>query len=249
MSVVPGPRRGRGGEPGQRTCEWSSRLECTSSARDCPPRAGQALCPEPGAPAARAMAAADSTSATLRHRDLCSRGIRLAGKMRSDVVDLLDTYVEQQGLDASANVAAVEGVPLAAVERWDEQTGTQRLLENLAAYRAFRALLAQMLEEQQEQLGEADATLGRALAAVLLQVSAFTYHLEELLRLENRGPPSEEAAVLPVPPQLSLFERKLRGLGVLRELAQWAVRSVRDLRQLAKPSPGSSTAANPAESP
>ncbi|NXY92533.1 CNTF factor, partial [Alcedo cyanopectus] len=98
------------------------------------------------------MAAADSPSAALRRRDLCSQGIRLAGKMRSDVVDLLDTYVEWQGLDASASVAAVEGVPAAAAERWDEQTGTQRLLENLAAYRAFRTLLAQMLEEQQEQL-------------------------------------------------------------------------------------------------
>ncbi|XP_075569335.1 ciliary neurotrophic factor [Pelecanus crispus] len=199
--------------------------------------------------AAWAMAAADSPSTTLRRRDLCSRGIRLAGKMRLDVVDLLDTYVERQGLDASASVAAVEGVPVAAVERWDEQTGTQRLLENLAAYRAFRALLAQMLEEQREQLGEADAALGRALAAVLLQVSAFTYHLEELLRLESRGPPSEEGAGLPPAPHLGLFERKLRGLGVLRELAQWAVRSARDLRQLAKPSPGSSSAPSPAESP
>lgn len=43
--------------------------------------------------AARAMAAADSSSTALRRRDLCSRGIRLAGKMRSDVVDLLETYV------------------------------------------------------------------------------------------------------------------------------------------------------------
>ncbi|XP_068004551.1 ciliary neurotrophic factor [Melanerpes formicivorus] len=195
------------------------------------------------------MAAADSPSAGLRRRDLCSRGIRLAGKMRSDVMDLLDTYVEWQGLDASASVAAVEGVPAAAVERWDEQTGTQRLLENLAAYRAFRALLAQMLEEQQEQLGEADTALGRALAAVLLQVSAFTYHLEELLQLESRGTPSEEVAVPAPPSQLGLFERKLRGLGVLRELAQWAVRSARDLRQLAKPSPGSSSLPSPDESP
>lgn len=156
-------------------------------------------------------------------------------------------------MDASASVAAVEGVPLAAVERWDEQTGTQRLLENLAAYRAFRALLAQMLEEQREQLGEADAGLGRALAAVLLQVSAFAYHLEELLRLESRGIPGEEGDEEedgpPPPPRLSLFERKLRGLGVLRELAQWAVRSVRDLRQLAKPSPATGTAPGLAESP
>ncbi|NXC20980.1 CNTF factor, partial [Corythaeola cristata] len=195
------------------------------------------------------MAAADSPSAALRRRDLCSRGIRLAGKMRSDVVDLLDVYVEQQGLDASASVAAVEGVPAAAAERWDEQTGTQRLLENLAAYRAFRALLAQMLEEQREQLGEADAALGRALAAVLLQVSAFAYHLEELLRLESRGVPGEEGAAPPPLPHLGLFERKLRGLGVLRELAQWAVRSARDLRQLGKPSPGGSAAPGPAESP
>ncbi|NXO44871.1 CNTF factor, partial [Locustella ochotensis] len=197
------------------------------------------------------MAAADSPSAALR-RDLCSRGIRLAGKMRADVVDLLDAYVEQQGLDASASVAAVEGLPLAAVERWDEQTGTQRLLENLAAYRAFRALLAQMLEEQREQLGEADAGLGRALAAVLLQVSAFAYHLEELLRLESRGIPGEEEEEEdgpPPPPRLSLFEQKLRGLGVLRELAQWAVRSVRDLRQLAKPSPATGVAPGLAESP
>ncbi|NWT75927.1 CNTF factor, partial [Prunella himalayana] len=196
------------------------------------------------------MAAADSPSAALRRRDLCSRGIRLAGKMRADVVDLLDAYVEQQGLDASASVAAVEGVPLAAVERWDEQTGTQRLLENLAAYRAFRALLAQMLEEQREQLGEAEAGLGRALAAVLLQVSAFAYHLEELLRLESRGIPGEEEEEEeedgpPPPPRLSLFEQKLRGLGVLRELAQWAVRSVRDLRQLAKPSPATGAAESP----
>ncbi|XP_054490789.2 ciliary neurotrophic factor [Agelaius tricolor] len=202
------------------------------------------------------MAAAESPSAALRRRDLCSRGIRLAGKMRADVVDLLDAYVEQQGLDASASVAAVEGVPLAAVERWDEQTGTQRLLENLAAYRAFRALLAQMLEEQREQLGEADAGLGRALAAVLLQVSAFAYHLEELLRLESRGIPGEEGDEEeeeedgpPPPPRLSLFEQKLRGLGVLRELAQWAVRSVRDLRQLAKPSPATGAAPGLAESP
>lgn len=157
--------------------------------------------------------------------------------------------MEQQGLDASASVAAVEGVPLAAVERWDEQTGTQRLLENLAAYRAFRALLAQMLEEQREQLGEADAGLGRALAAVLLQVSAFAYHLEELLRLESRGIPGEEEDGPPPPPRLSRFEQKLRGLGVLRELAHWAVRSVRDLRQLAKPSPASGVAPGLAESP
>ncbi|XP_051633122.1 ciliary neurotrophic factor [Manacus candei] len=194
------------------------------------------------------MAGADSPSAALRRRDLCARGIRLAGKMRSDVVDLLDAYVEQQGLDASASVAAVEGVPPAAVERWDEQTGTQRLLENLAAYRAFRGLLAQMLEEQREQLGEADAALGRALAAVLLQVSAFAYHLEELLRLESRGPPSDEGDGPPPQPQ-SVFEQKLRGLGVLRELAQWAVRSARDLRQLAKPGPGAGSAPSPTESP
>ncbi|NWU90162.1 CNTF factor, partial [Upupa epops] len=195
------------------------------------------------------MAAADSPSAALRRRDLCSRGIRLAGKMRSDVIDLLDAYVERQGLDASASVAVFEGVPVAAAEHWDEQTGTQRLLENLSAYRAFRSLLAQMLEEQREQLGEADAPLGQALAAVLLQVSAFTYHLEELLQLVSPGPPSEEGPGPPLPSHLSLFERKLRGLGVLRELAQWAVRSARDLRQLNKSSPGSSSAPSPAESP
>lgn len=205
------------------------------------------MSPEPGT-TAWAMAAADTPSATtLRRRDLCSRGIRLARKMRSDVADLLDIYVERQGLDASVSVAAVEGVPAAAAEHWSEQTGTQRLLDNLAAYRAFRTLLAQMLEEQREQLGDADAALGRALAAVLLQVSAFAYHLEELLELESRGPPGDEGDGPPAPPRLSLFEQKLRGLGVLRELAQWAVRSVRDLRQLARPGPGAGSAPGLAE--
>nr|XP_025970124.1 ciliary neurotrophic factor [Dromaius novaehollandiae] len=184
------------------------------------------------------MAAAETPSAALRRRDLCSRGIRLARKMRSDVADLLDAYVERQGLDASASVAALDGVPAAAAERWGEQTESQRLLDNLAAYRAFRALLTEMLEEQREQAAPADAALREALAAVLLQVSAFAYHLEELLRLESRGPPGEEGAGPPAGPRLGLFERKLRGLGVLRELAQWAVRSTRDLRQLAKPGPG-----------
>lgn len=56
---------------------------------------------------ARAMAAADSPSAALRRRDLCSRGIRLAGKMRSDVIDLLDTYVS---LPCSLWLPAVLGV-------------------------------------------------------------------------------------------------------------------------------------------
>ncbi|XP_023784171.1 ciliary neurotrophic factor, partial [Cyanistes caeruleus] len=79
--------------------------------------------------------------------------------------------------------------------------------------------------------------------------SAFAYHLEELLRLESRGVPGEEGDGPPPPPRLSLFEQKLRGLGVLRELAQWAVRSVRDLRQLTKPSPASGAAPSLAESP
>ncbi|XP_062432173.1 ciliary neurotrophic factor [Rhea pennata] len=188
------------------------------------------------------MAAAETPSSTLRRHDLCSRGIRLARKMRSDVADLLDAYVERQGLDASVNVAALDGVPAAAAERWGEQTESQRLLDNLAAYRAFRALLTEMLEEQRDQAGPADAALHEALAAVLLQVSAFAYHLEELLQLESRGPPGEEGARPPAGPHLGLFERKLRGLGVLRELAQWAVRSARDLRQLAKPGPGGAAA-------
>uniref|UniRef100_A0A8C9N6Y5 Ciliary neurotrophic factor n=1 Tax=Serinus canaria TaxID=9135 RepID=A0A8C9N6Y5_SERCA len=160
------------------------------------------------------MAAAGSPSAALRRRDLCSRGIRLAGKMRADVVDLLDAYV---------SLPCSLCLPRGWEHRWDLGS------------------CAGMLEEQREQLGEADAGLGRALAAVLLQVSAFAYHLEELLRLESRGIPGEEGDEEedgpPPPPRLSHFERKLRGLGVLRELAQWAVRSVRDLRQLAKPSP------------
>lgn len=71
--------------------------------------------------AAQAMAAADSSSVALRRRDLCSRGIRLAGKMRSDVIDLLDTYVS---LSCSLQLP----VGLGALMGWPPLLGSRGLL-------------------------------------------------------------------------------------------------------------------------
>ncbi|XP_025896026.1 ciliary neurotrophic factor, partial [Nothoprocta perdicaria] len=92
-----------------------------------------------------------------------------------------------------------------------------------------------------------------ALAALRLRVAALAHHLRELLRLE--GPAAhrdgdddgdddgaddatddgaEDGADDGAGARLGLFERRLRGLAVLRELARWAVRSARDLRLIAK---------------
>uniref|UniRef100_A0A8C3HV62 Ciliary neurotrophic factor n=1 Tax=Chrysemys picta bellii TaxID=8478 RepID=A0A8C3HV62_CHRPI len=189
------------------------------------------------------MASAEQSPVPLQHHNLCSRIILLARKIRSDVASLLESYVERQGLDRTISLDSVDGVPVAAVEQGGELTVAEQLGANLQAYRAFQALLGEVLEEQRSHLTPLDTDFHASIQAVLLQVAALAYQLEELLALLGHSRPAWEAAGPEAPGRHSLFEMKLRGLKVLQELAHWTVRSVRDLRQVAMHSQGSGTAA------
>ncbi|KAM5247302.1 ciliary neurotrophic factor [Ctenodactylus gundi] len=180
------------------------------------------------------MASADNlpvTPLTPRRRDLCSRSIWLARKIRSDLTALVASYVRHQGLNQNVSLDSVDGVPMASTDRWGELTEAERLQENLHAYRTFHAMLARLLEDQQVHFTPAESDFHQAIRTLLLQVSAFAYQLEELMvLLEHKIPPSEAAAMPAALGAGSLFEKKLWGLKVLQELSQWTVRSIRDLR-------------------
>lgn len=177
------------------------------------------------------MAGAEPSPPSPVRRDLCSRSIWLARKIRSDLTALTESYVKHQGLDADVHLDSVHGVPEASTERWRELPEAERLQENLRAYRTFHALLARLLEDQQVHLTPAEGDFHRAIRTVQLQVSAFAYQLEELLALlDHKVPPSQPDGAPALTAAGGLFEKKLWGLKVLQELSRWTVRSVHDLR-------------------
>ncbi|KAM4848700.1 ciliary neurotrophic factor [Urocitellus parryii] len=176
------------------------------------------------------MAFAEHSPRTPCRRDLCSRSIWLARKIRSDLTALMESYVKHQGLNKNVNLDSVDGVPVASTDQWSELTEAERLQENLQAYRTFHVMLARLLEDQQVHFTPTQGDFHQAIHTILLQVSAFTYQLEELMvLLEHKIPPNESDG-MPVVGDGGLFEKKLWGLKVLRELSQWTVRSIHDLR-------------------
>ncbi|KAI6053952.1 ciliary neurotrophic factor [Marmota monax] len=176
------------------------------------------------------MAFAEHSPRTPRRRDLCSRSIWLARKIRSDLTALMESYVKHQGLNKNVNLDSVDGVPVASTDQWSELTEAERLQENLQAYRTFHVMLARLLEDQQVHFTPTQGDFHQAIHTILLQVSAFTYQLEELMvLLEHKIPPNESDG-MPVIGDGGLFEKKLWGLKVLQELSQWTVRSIHDLR-------------------
>ncbi|KAG8511247.1 Ciliary neurotrophic factor, partial [Galemys pyrenaicus] len=172
-------------------------------------------------------------------RDLCSRSIWLARKIRSDLTALMESYVKHQGLNENINLDSVDGVPMASTDRWSELTEAERLQENLQAYRAFHGMLARLLEDQRVHLTPTEGDFHQAIHTLLLQVAAFAYQLEELMvLLEHKIPPSEADGKPMIVGGGGLFEKKLWGLKVLQELSQWTVRSIHDLRVIASPQTG-----------
>ncbi|KAL8182786.1 UNVERIFIED_CONTAM: hypothetical protein K2H54_000944 [Gekko kuhli] len=143
--------------------------------------------------------------------------------------------VEKQGLDKNFNLDSVDGVPTASTEQWSEASDAERLRENLKAYWAFQILLDEILEEQRSFLTPNDLDFHASIQSVLLQVSALAYQLEELMVILEHNVPAKEWEGTQDVRERGFFEKKLRGLKVLQELAQWSVRSVRDLHQLSKP--------------
>ncbi|XP_013921355.1 PREDICTED: ciliary neurotrophic factor isoform X2 [Thamnophis sirtalis] len=130
------------------------------------------------------------------------------------------------------DVDLIDGVPLADVEEWSEIADAERLGSNLQAYWAFQILLDQILEEQRTDLTPEDVAFHESIQSVLLQVSALAYQLEELMVTLKHNVPAKEVKNTKNPDENSLFERKIRGMKVLQELAQWTVRSVRDLHKI-----------------
>ncbi|XP_007423148.1 ciliary neurotrophic factor [Python bivittatus] len=188
------------------------------------------------------MASSERHPVTSQHQDSCRRTVHLLRKMRSDVSSLLESYAKKQGLDQTFNLDSVDGVPLADVEEWSEISDAERLRSNLQAYWAFQILLDQILEEQRTELTPADVAFHESIQSVMLQVSALAYQLEELMVTLKHNVPAKEVKSTKDCDEKGLFERKIRGMKVLQELAQWTVRSVRDLHQISKSVQASSIA-------
>ncbi|XP_036282206.1 ciliary neurotrophic factor [Pipistrellus kuhlii] len=178
------------------------------------------------------MAFAEHSSLTPhRRRDLCSRSIWLARKIRSDLTALMESYVKHQGLTKDMDLDSVDGVPMASTDRWSELPEAERLLENLQAYRTFHRMLIRLLDDQRVHFTPANSDFHQAIHTLLLQVAAFAYQLEELMvLLEHKIPPREADAIPEIAGDGGLFEKKLWGLKVLQELSKWTVRSIHDLR-------------------
>ncbi|XP_015265132.1 PREDICTED: ciliary neurotrophic factor [Gekko japonicus] len=145
------------------------------------------------------------------------------------------SQVEKQGLDKNFNLDSMDGVPTASTEQWSEASDAERLRDNLKAYWAFQILLNEILEEQRSSLTPNDLDFHESIQSVLLQVSALAYQLEELMVMLEHNVPARELEGARDAHGRGLFEKKLRGMKVLQELAQWSVRSVRDLHQLSRP--------------
>ncbi|KAM9660535.1 ciliary neurotrophic factor [Trichechus inunguis] len=177
------------------------------------------------------MALAEYSPLTPHRRDLCSRSIWLARKIRSDLTALMESYVSHQGLNKNINLDSVDGVPMASTDQWSELTEAERLQENLQAYRTFHVMLTKLLEDQRVHFTPTEGDFHQAIQTLLLQVAAFAYQLEELMMLlEHKIPPNEADRMPAVVGDGGLFEKKLWGLKVLQELSHWAVRSIHDLR-------------------
>ncbi|XP_003774036.1 ciliary neurotrophic factor [Sarcophilus harrisii] len=182
------------------------------------------------------MAFPENTPLTPHHRDLCTRSIWLARKIRSDLTSLLESYVEYQGLNKDVDLDSMDGVPTASTDRWSELTEAERLQANLHAYRTFHVLLTEVLEDQRAQFTPTERDFHQNIHRVLLQVAAFAYEMEELMALLGHQAPSQETDSGPVGGSHRTFlEKKLWGLKVLQELMQWTVRSIHDLRLISSP--------------
>ncbi|CAI5762976.1 ciliary neurotrophic factor [Podarcis lilfordi] len=180
------------------------------------------------------MASSEWLPGMSHQRDLCRRTVHLLRKMRSDVSSLLESYVEKQGLDKNFNLDSIDGVPTAGTEQWGEISDAERLADNLKAYWAFQILLDEILEEQRSSLSPDDTAFHESIQSVVLQVSGLAYQLEELMAMLEHNVPAKELGSIRDAGGKSSFEKKMRGMKVLQELAQWTVRSVRDLHHISK---------------
>lgn len=138
-------------------------------------------------------------------------------------------------MDKTFSLDCIDGVPTASTEHWSTISDAQRLGDNLKAYRAFQILLNEILEQQRSHLSPSDVDFHESIRSVMLQVSALAYQLEELMVKLEHSVPARELESTKDTGEKALFEKKIKGMKVLQELAHWIVRSIRDLHQLTKP--------------
>ncbi|KAM4033057.1 ciliary neurotrophic factor isoform 2-T2 [Anomaloglossus baeobatrachus] len=165
-------------------------------------------------------------------KDVCLRVIQQLRKIHVDLLLLTEKYVEAHGLHSLTHYDLPGGNSSMDSATWAEMAMEERLLANITAYFDFERRLMSVIEEQGDSLLQGEDDLHSSLHSILAQVSALRSQLEYLgteMGLEKtleEGVDEMDSAVG------GIFDRKVRGYHVLRELAIWAVRSIRDLRKL-----------------
>ncbi|KAG8550354.1 hypothetical protein GDO81_026446 [Engystomops pustulosus] len=170
----------------------------------------------------------------VQHSDLCSRVIQQLRQIRADLLLLTEKYVEAHELHDLTQFEFAGGNASMDSDTWAEMAMEERLLANITAYLDLERRLIRVLEEQGDSLLQGDdGALHSGLHSILRQVSALRSQLEHLgttVGLQKELEEEDKDEVDKV--SGGIFERKVRGYHVLRELGIWAVRSIRDLRKL-----------------
>ncbi|KAG9469461.1 hypothetical protein GDO78_020445 [Eleutherodactylus coqui] len=117
-------------------------------------------------------------------------------------------------------------------DTWAEMAMEERLLANITAYLDLERRLIQVLEEQADSLLQGEGALHSGLHSILRQVSALRSQLEHLGTTVGLKKPLDEDLDVLDAASGGAFERKVRGFHVLKQLANWTVRSIRDVRKL-----------------
>ncbi|KAM3914114.1 ciliary neurotrophic factor [Leptodactylus fuscus] len=166
------------------------------------------------------------------HTDLCSRVIQQLRQIRADLLLLTEKYVEAHGLHSLTNFDFAGGNASMDSDTWAEMAMEERLLSNITAYLDLERRLIHVIEEQGDNLLQGEGDLHGGLHSILRQVSALRSQLEHLGTTMGLKKELDEDIDEVDRASGGIFEKKVRGYHVLRELAIWAVRSIRDLRKL-----------------
>ncbi|XP_075698004.1 ciliary neurotrophic factor [Rhinoderma darwinii] len=164
--------------------------------------------------------------------DLCSRVIQQLRQIRVDLLILTEKYVEEHGLHNLTHFDFPGGNASMDSDTWVEMAMEERLLANITAYLDFEKRLMRVIEEQGDSLLQGEGVLHSGLHNVLRQVSVLRSQLEHLGTTMGLKKELDEDIDEVDRASGGVFEKKVRGYHVLRELAIWALRSVRDLRKL-----------------
>lgn len=167
-------------------------------------------------------------------QDLFSQIIQQLRQIGEDLVHLKEKYLEAHGLDSLPHFDPHGGSASMSSEIWMNMAMENRMLANISAYINMEQRLMKVIEEQAESLLHGERDLHEGLQNLLEQVTALRAQLENLGTTMGLSIESDEGIDEVDRNSVPMYERKVRGYHVLRDLSTWAVRSVRDLRKLQK---------------